>query len=84
MFILTEGKNYVMENFMKQGVYISTTSPIQVKQYKADCESIIKNAETIMREYDEFINLLKIFIVRQLDLNNIQSSGKLSTILYRS
>lgn len=29
MFILTDGKNYVMENPMKAGQYISTTSPIQ-------------------------------------------------------
>lgn len=33
MFILTDGKNYVMENPMKQGQYISTTSPIQAKEF---------------------------------------------------
>ena len=33
MFILTDGKNYVMENPMKQGAYISTTSPIQAKEF---------------------------------------------------
>lgn len=33
MFILTDGKNYVMENPMKQGVYISTTSPVQAKEF---------------------------------------------------
>lgn len=31
MFILTDGKNYVMENPMQQGGYLSTTSPIQAK-----------------------------------------------------
>lgn len=33
MFILTDGKNYVMENPMKVGEYISTTSPIQAKEF---------------------------------------------------
>lgn len=33
MFILTDGKNYVMENPMKKGVFISTTSPIQAKEF---------------------------------------------------
>lgn len=33
MIILTDGKNYVMENPMKKGVYISTTSPIQAKEF---------------------------------------------------
>lgn len=33
MFILTDGKNYVMENPMKQGQYISTTSPVQAKEF---------------------------------------------------
>lgn len=33
MYILTDGKNYVMENPMKQGTYISTTYPIQAKEF---------------------------------------------------
>lgn len=33
MYILTDGKNYVMENPMKQGVYLSTTSPVQAKEF---------------------------------------------------
>lgn len=33
MFILTDGKNYVMENPMKQGQYVSTTSPMQAKEF---------------------------------------------------
>ena len=33
MFILTDGKNYVMENPMKIGEFISTTSPIQAKEF---------------------------------------------------
>lgn len=33
MFILTDGKNYVMENPMQQGVYLNTTSPNQAKEF---------------------------------------------------
>ncbi len=33
MYILTNGKNYVMENPMKSGKYLSTTSPIQAKEF---------------------------------------------------
>ena len=33
MFILTNGKNYVMENPMKIGEYLATTSPLKAKQF---------------------------------------------------
>ena len=33
MFVLTDGKNYVMENPMKSGDYIQTTSPIHAKKF---------------------------------------------------
>lgn len=33
VFILTDNKNYVMENPMKSGDYISTTSPIQATEF---------------------------------------------------
>lgn len=33
MFILTDGKNYVMENPMQQGKYMSSTSPCHAKEF---------------------------------------------------
>lgn len=33
MYILTDGKNYVMENPMKIGDYLATTSPVQAKKF---------------------------------------------------
>lgn len=33
MFILTDGKHYVMENPMKQGEYLSSTSPVHAKEF---------------------------------------------------
>lgn len=43
MFILTDGKNYVMENPMKIGQYISTTSSIHAK------ELTYKQARTLLQ-----------------------------------
>lgn len=44
VFILTDGKNYVMENPMKQGEYISTTSPIQAKNFTyKQARSLLQN-----------------------------------------
>ena len=33
MFILTDGKNYIMENPVRQGTYISTSSPVMAKEF---------------------------------------------------
>lgn len=44
MYILTDGKNYVMENPMKIGTYISTTSPIQAKEFTYNqARNLLKN-----------------------------------------
>lgn len=42
MFILTDGKNYIMENPVKQGVYISTSSPTMAKEFS------FKQARTVL------------------------------------
>lgn len=42
MFILTDGKNYIMENPVKQGVYISTSSSAMAKEFS------FKQARTIL------------------------------------
>lgn len=44
MFILTDGKNYVMENPMQIGQYISTTSPVQAKEFTfKQARSLLQN-----------------------------------------
>lgn len=44
MFILTDGKNYVMENPMQQGTYLSTTSPVQAKEFSyKQARSLLQN-----------------------------------------
>ena len=42
MFILTDGKNYIMENPVKQGAYISTSSSIMAKEFS------FKQARTVL------------------------------------
>lgn len=44
MYILTDGKNYVMENPMQVGQYISTTSPVQAKEFSfKQARSLLNN-----------------------------------------
>ena len=55
MFILTDGKNYVMENPMKVGEYISTTSPIQAKEFT------YKQARTLLQNKKKSLSWIKLF-----------------------
>lgn len=43
MFILTDGKNYIMENPVKKGVYISTSSPVMAKEFSFKQERTVLN-----------------------------------------
>lgn len=53
MFILTDGKNYVMENPMKIGNYMSTTSPVQAKKFT------YKQAKSILQNRKKSLSWLK-------------------------
>lgn len=48
-----------------------------------ECENIIKSGETILKQMDDFVNQLKIFSYKQVDLNNIKNRGKMHTILFK-
>lgn len=48
-----------------------------------ECEKLIKEAETIARVYDDFINQLRVFSEKQSDVINYKHHGKLSTILLK-
>jgi len=54
-----------------------------VKATKKECENIIRSAETVTRAYDDFINQLRVFTVKQVDIHSITPKGKLNTILLR-
>ena len=53
MYILTDGKNYVMENPMKNGNYISTTSPVQAKEFT------FKQARTLLQNKKKSLGWVK-------------------------
>lgn len=55
MFILSDGKNYVMENPMQVGQYISTTSPIQAKEFT------YKQARSLLQNKKKSLSWIKPF-----------------------
>ena len=55
MFILTDGKNYVMENPMQVGQYISTTSPVQAKEFT------YKQARSLLQNKKKSLSWIKQF-----------------------
>ena len=46
-----------------------------------ECKEVIEHAETIAKIYDDFINQLRVFSAKQIDLINIKPKGTMSTIL---
>lgn len=61
MFILTDGKNYVMENPLRQGTYLSTTSPVQAKEFT------YKQARAVMNSNSKKMSWVKSFNMVSLD-----------------
>lgn len=53
------------------------------RQSFGECEKLIKEAETIARVYDDFVNQLRVFSKKQIDVINYVPHGKLSTILLK-
>lgn len=55
MYILTDGKNYVMENPTQNGIYMITSSPIQAKKFS------YKQARTLMNNRSKKMAWIKSF-----------------------
>lgn len=72
MFILTDGKNYVMENPLKQGNYISTTSSIQAKEFTW------KQAKTILRNKKKSMGWIRSFYAVDQDTGRVENDIKYS------
>ena len=68
MFILTDGKNYVMENPMKSGDYLSTTSPVQAKEFN------FKQARALIRNKKKSLSWIKKYYVLNKETGNIEES----------
>ena len=61
MFILTDGKNYVMENPLQLGNYLSTTSPVQAKEFT------YKQAKGLLQRRDKKLSWIKNYQIVNLD-----------------
>lgn len=68
MFILTDGKNYVMENPMKQGNYISTTSSVQAKEFTW------KQARSLLQNKKKSMGWIRKFYVVDKDTGKIEKN----------
>lgn len=71
MYILTDGKNYVMENPIRQGQYLSTTSPVQAKEFT------YKQARSLLQNKNKKLSWIKAFHMVN------QSTGETPTANYR-
>ncbi len=67
MFVLTDGKNYVMENPMKQGDYISITSPIQAKEFT------YKQARSLLQSKKKSMSWIKSFHMVNLGTGQVET-----------
>lgn len=68
MFILTDGKNYVMENPLKIGDYLATTSPVQAKQFS------YKQARNLVQKSRKKYSWIKKF--QLVDVDSGEESSK--------
>lgn len=58
MYILTDGKNYVMENPLKSGEYLQTTSPVQAKKFTFKQAKTMLNSRSKKMSYTEAKSLM--------------------------
>lgn len=68
VFILTDGKNYVMENPLKIGDYLATTSPVQAKQFS------YKQARNLVQKSRKKYSWIKKF--QLVDVDSGEESSK--------
>lgn len=70
MYVLTDGKNYVMENPMKLGEYLQTTSPVQAKRFT------FKQAKTMLNNRSKKMSWIKNYYMMNQETGEIDKRGK--------
>lgn len=70
MFVLTDGKNYIMENPMKEGVYISTSSSAMAKKFS------FKHARTVLNNRSKKMSWIKDYYMLDLDTGKVANTSK--------
>lgn len=76
MFILTDGKNYVMENPMQVGQYISSTSPTHAKEFTyKQARSLLQNKKKSLSWIKSFHMVNKETGEMQIDISKFSNDG---------
>lgn len=70
MYILTDGKNYVMENPIRVGTYLSTTSPVHAKEFS------YKQAKTLLQNKSKKLSWIKAFNMVDQETGKVNKSAK--------
>lgn len=70
MFILTDGKNYIIENPLKKGEYMCSTSSIQAKEFS------YKQARTILQSKSKSMSWVKSYYMVDLNTGEIDRKAK--------
>jgi len=65
MFILTDGKNYIMENPVSNGVYISTSSPAMAKKFT------FKQARNLLKNKSKRMSWIKSYYMVDQDTGKV-------------
>lgn len=68
MFILTDGKNYVMENPMQIGNYISTTSPVNAKEFT------FKQARNLLQNKKKSMSWIKSYYMINQETGEVEDN----------
>ena len=70
MYILSDGKNYVMENPMRVGEYLQTTSPIQAKEFN------FKQAKTLLNNRSKKMSWIKKYYMINQETMKVDKKSK--------
>lgn len=70
MFILTDGKNYVMENPLKSGEYLRTTSPVQAKEFT------YKQAKGLLQNKKKSLSWVRSFQMINMETGKADKNAK--------
>ena len=70
MYILINGKGYVMENPMKMGEYINTTSPVHAKEFS------YKQARSLLKNKSKKLSWIKSFYMVDVETNQVCETSR--------
>lgn len=70
MYILTDGKNYVMENPMQQGVYLSTTYSVKAKEFT------YKQAKSLLQNKSKKLAWIKSYYMLNVETGKVDKTAK--------